>query len=287
MKKLPDNETDFNILMEDIDKLLRDKDIPIYARPLHAAREVAIKFKIDVPIVENVYAIKGNYSGFSLSAHIKRWFDKRYGDRLKIDMSLGSAIILIRNDPYRLVLHRIYGRVKLVCDKSLRKYKNIQVRKPGMERKPLYLNILNCVKDITPGLAESLNNSELREIMNFFKGEAKADLKTAVNHILSTHPHFGQSKWSSLQFIEKVMKGFLKLYQNNIPRTHSLKQISKELEKHNIPRIPISLLNNIQCSADVRYDEKLVSMDEAIKAHHSSLDILSILLNDSYNHIVE
>lgn len=294
MKNLPKNQEEFNSLMESIDEILKSRNIPMPARPLHGAREVAKQLKMNLILtVKESDAIPGNYSGRSLSGHVYKWFNERYGERLKIFFGPGSAVIIIRKDPYKMNFPRIYGSVKLICDRSLKQYENIKLINSEHKKEPLYLNVLACIEDLPHGLSKVLTNAELRDILNFFLSsinslhllyeikespfitEARGDLESAISSIFLSPPQYGLSKWSSLQFTEKLLKGLLILFTEEIPFTHDLIKLSKIANKYGLPDIPKDLLRRIQCSADIRYNSKKVSLSDAISAHHASLNICS------------
>lgn len=297
MNELPNNKKEFDLLMKKIDKNLKEQGIPIKARQLHAVKEISKSLEVKVPIVGEEHAVQGDYSGKSLGAHIKMWYEERYGDKLKVNFRVGDVVILIRKDPYRLRLPQIYGRATLINDVSLRNYPNHAIYVKELKKETLVINVLNCIDGMTTKLAKDLSDGELENIMDFFtkthklltmledkerfvyKAKAKSDLKAAVNNILSSNPQPGISKWASLQFVEKVMKGFLKNKLEDIPNTHKLSKLNIMLKNQNIAKIPAEILENIQCNPSVRYDDCSVTLLEAIEAHHASLEILSYLLN--------
>ncbi len=298
MKELPKNESEFNQMMESLDEQFKNMGIPIYARELRAGSEISRIFNIKIPIVGQEQAIPGDYIGASLSGHITKWYKERYGDKLIVSFSPGQIVVLIRKDPYRLTLPRIYGQVSLICDKTLKVYPETGVYNPILGKKIGVFNILNTIEGLTSTLANRLSENELKEIMDLFIKaldtfyklekkrdlkylmEAKADFETAVNNILSNKPQFGQSKWASLQFVEKIMKGFLLYHLDRIPFTHNLTELNNLLIENGIDVIPEELINKIQCSPGIRYDGSLVNQDNAIKAHHASIELISLLLTN-------
>ncbi len=103
MQNLPKTEDDFNKLMEEIDEYLKIKGIPIKSRELQTFREVAIRFKINVPLASSSEAKQEVFTGKSLFGHISKWFNERYGNKLKVDFSPGQTVILIKKDPYKII----------------------------------------------------------------------------------------------------------------------------------------------------------------------------------------
>ena len=100
-------ENDFDKIMEEIEKSLQSRQVPIHARPLIAIPEFTTRMKIISPIpITNQKPIPGFYEGANLAAHINKWYKERYGDRLKLSMGPGSAAILIKGEPWKVNYHR-------------------------------------------------------------------------------------------------------------------------------------------------------------------------------------
>lgn len=275
MEKLPEDAHEFNKVMEEIDEQLRKKGVTIPQRQLLGALEFSRRFKVEFSIAPPSF----------WGEKIKDWFDKKYGDRLKVKIQTGEVVVLIKEDPYRLRLPVIFGKTKLSCD-------------PRNYRDPTKKNrdVLNYIEELSPAIVEELSYQELKEIFDFFieayRGlknlksqkikhldEALGDLQNAVDNIMESKPRPGLSKWASLQFIEKVLKGVLKTKtkDENIPRTHNLKILNEQIGDLGGEKIPQDIIDKIQCSADVRYENELVSLDQAVEAHHASLEALKYL----------
>ena len=234
-------------------------------------------------------AIPGRYDRLTLAAHISSWYQIRYGDRLKVHFGPGSVALLIRGDPWKMVLPRIYGSVTCNCDPDLEKYRNAPRITTGPQR-PNY-NVLCCIEDFPAGLANALTENERREILRFFMNthevlqslenisdkpyvnEAIADLQSATAFILGRPPQYGLSKWSSLQFVEKLLKSFLELKKAPIPKHHDLQKIAQGAQTFGLVLPNAAQLASVQCTAGVRYGEVAVTLGEAISAHHVSLDL--------------
>jgi hypothetical protein len=281
------NELAFLAMMEQVDKKLQAEGVPIYARPLHAMSEVGRLTKMDFLICSpHAKAIKGRFDYLTLGAHINEWYETRYGDRLKLHLGPGSVALLIRGEPWRMFLPRIYGTVHFTCVSDLEKYRNV----PRVSRgKPIVANILNNIEKFSAGLAAMLSLTERKQILVFFLAsmethgrlekvldkpyvkEAKADLESSVSRIFSCPPQYGLSKWASLQFIEKLLKSFLELKNTPIPKHHDLTKIAQEAEKVGLRPVSRQLLASVQCSAGVRYGEVTVTLTEAMAAHHAAL----------------
>jgi hypothetical protein len=280
----------FNAIMEQIDAKLRLKGTPIHGRSIAAMCELSGQLKTTIPFIPREFgAIDGVYNELTFATHIEEWYNLRYGERQKVYLSPGSVAFLIRDDPWRMKLPRFYGIIKVTCDRDLEKYINapkVCINKDS----PIY-NILNCIEYLPQGLSNILTNDELKQILNLFLTgmdayhqleviqnrpyikEAKADIEASVSFIFATPPQYGLSKWSSLQFIEKLFKSFLSVKKAKVPRHHDLTKIAYEANNFGLNGVNHLLLATIQCDAGVRYGEPKVSLEEAIGAHHAALDL--------------
>lgn len=284
------NSPQFNQMMEQIDQELRGKDVPIWWRPIHAISEVSKRLNTDIIFTpESAPVTLGRYDNLTLAAHVNKWFQDRYGDRLKVHLGPGSVALLIRGDPWKMVLPQIYGSVSCNCGPDIEKARNAPRISTGSEL-PQY-NVLCCIEGFPARLANILSESERREILQFFMkahkalqmmknisekpyvNEAIGDLQLAVESIFSRSPQYGMSKWSSLQFIEKLLKSFLKLKNRPIPRHHDLQKIAQTAQSAGLKLPNAALLASVQCVPGVRYGEPVVTLEDAIAAHHASLDL--------------
>lgn len=291
-----EKKNEFNKMIEKIDNNLRSKNVPIHGRPLHAIREICVQRKISLNVIPKGTAIPGNYEGDSLVAHVHQWYENKYGDRLKMNLSPGSVAVMIKGDVWKIDYPLFFGKAKFVFDPNLDKYED----EPMIQKNVPYMifNPLKFIEGFTPDYAKTLTKTEMVELKdNLVLGlkalqllseiktkpyipEAKADLDSAVNNMFSLTPNYGQSKWASLQFTEKLFKCFLKLKNVSFPKDkkgHDLELLSNLASQNGLSAISVRFIQDIQCHAGVRYGEKSVTLKEAILAHHSSLKVCSVL----------
>ncbi len=250
LQEIINDKLQLDRLMEEIDNQLRKDGVAIEARSLMAglmiSRRFNCSFSIDSPI----------------GIPINIWFNERYGNRLKIDFKLGDTVVLIKGDPYKVrfpIATGINGKV----------------------------NVLEWIKDATPALLYSLDEKELDDLAEVIiepyemfnninslslPRELTVDLDTAVYYLISPIPECGLSKWSSLQAAEKTIKGFIRLKGETPPKTHILNTLLNQAERLGLPKLDSSLVNNVQCKPDVRYDEP-VELSDAVNAYQSSVKI--------------
>ena len=287
----PKNETEFLRFIEDIDRKLKGQGLLIPARPLGAVSEACKRLKTSVLFVPNCPPIPGDYTGDSLCAHIHAWYERTYGDKLGIDSSPGSVAVLIRDDVWRIKLPLFHGAYKLVFGPFPKDEKL-----PGPDAEAVYP--FRWIEGLTADFARSLTRKEVRHLAGLimfalrvtrqlfrvehqkYLPQARVDLANAVSSLFLSRPDYGQSKWASLQFAEKLFKSFLTLKEVTPPRGkkgHDLAELAKLSEDNGLRSIKPVLVNSIQCESGVRYGEIPIDAADAIRAHHASLIVCDIV----------
>lgn len=282
---LPKHKAEFESLMNSIDGDLSAQGLPIHARAFQAGfeaqRHCGVQHVTFGPRIHSV-SMRG-YTAENLVDHVQLWYQERYGDRIKVDPSPGTFVMQIRDDLWRVRLPLIYGRFQVLALRP----KDLH----SVPRDPVPVqNALDLIVDLTPTLRDSLTNTELTGLMvsmkrgwtaiNYlaaksseaFIQEARGDLRAAVEHMMSTPIHYGQSRWSSLQMTEKVLKSLLPK-QGPVPHTHDLDRLIALLGGDFQAKIDPADLATIQCSADVRYDTAGSDKIGAHRAHDAALEI--------------
>jgi len=290
----------FEAMMEDVDLALRDEGVPIHARPIRAISEVSKKLNISLlvaPLQSN--PIPNQYEGENLSAHILRWFDQRYGERLKIDFSIGYSVIMIRGDAWLLKCPMMYGRITVVCDRNLEKeYKDFVVNKAGTPKQKAMLNLLRLVEKLPQGLSNQLTNEELKDILKSYidahslfnaihslcRGEelvlgAVTDFESSARFAVGNPAGYGQSLWASLQAAEKMLKYYIKAKGEKFDNIHVLSKLAKQSYKQGLPVIHEDLLTAVQCKADVRYKQSNYKLERVVNAHKCAIEVALIVMN--------
>jgi len=285
-------EEQFRSLMEEVDRELRDQKVPITARDLRAIsiirRHLQIVGEINLTHLPD-QPKPGSYEGQDLIARALQWMRDRYGKRMNIPMP-GQTMVVIRGDTYKVRLPIAMGNFNLVCDpRSLGKLETMI----GVSAPPI-LNALNLIEGLTANLTQSLVQSELEDILSDIapalryvmilimmkngpmREQANNDLISSVDDVLRIPPDFGGSRWHSLQAAEKFLKSLLTLhgipYPTKGPKGHDPTHL--EGLGHSLVPIEPALLNNIKCSAAVRYNEEVPStLLDAHRAHRSAICI--------------
>ena len=278
--------------MEAIDAELQDSNIAIHARPTHALLKFTETFNIqeDVPITvdDNPPLL---FTPKYISAHINNWFAQRYGERLKIHPGPGIIAILIKGQPWKVQLPCIFGTVELICDRNLSTPQN-DISQPAPNTIPTY-NVLLAIENLQESLAKDLTDLELHNILVQFKTgldslnlladlnhesmikEAKIDLSNAVSNLVAPIPHYGMSKYASLQFTEKIIKSKFRQAGSRFPYVHDLTELANIAKEKGICDINAEKISKIQCTAGARYGDENVTLLEAMEAHTMSLLLIN------------
>jgi HEPN domain-containing protein len=275
--------------MEEIDAELSEQDCPYHQRPSHAFTKLANRVDEhgEFVMLTGEEVSENDFSNDALYEQVNRWYKNRYGERIKIHPGPGSCILIIKNEPWEVVLPLCYGLINFTVDTNLNNVKR-WCTVNGQEIPEV--NILCHVKDMTHEIASNLSDVERADLLkDFLFGlttvqslkdhanaayieQAKSDYDAAIYNIFSKNPDYNNSKWASLQFAEKTMKSKLEASGGSFNRTHNLYDLAERLENVGIG-IPRTLIDNIQCSAGVRYGEVSVSRMEAVTAVRNALVI--------------
>ena len=272
------SDEDFDRLMQEIDREMQNETIPLPARSI----EAYLRFSS----VYSLYLLNRD----PLCNKLNDWFARWYGDRAKIAMGVGTMGVILRGDVLRMEFPIGYGLNRIMCSRELTKDRQPVII--GTRENPPTLNPLDFVLDLTQEYANTLTDDELEALFNQFvfgrtafmrifevfeRGEltrqGRADLLTSSNHLFDSPPNYGLSKWASLQAAEKFIKGFIATKGGTAPRSHNLKQLATIAESHGLPKIPEYWLEDIECSAEVRYGGICVTSQEAIEAQYAALQV--------------
>jgi hypothetical protein len=80
--------------------------------------------------------------------------------------------------------------------------------------------------------------------------------------------------------VEKTLKSYLHEAGVRFPRDarrgHDIRHLAELLEKAGGPRLETHIVDEVQCSASVRYRSELVTGEEAARAHFAGLELAGI-----------
>ncbi|WP_272009776.1 hypothetical protein [Roseovarius sp. ZX-A-9] len=290
MSHIPD---DITPIVREIDHELKAEGISPVGRPMNAIIKFGQRFKMSILFVKPHSAIDDELmDSWKYAERIYEWYREVYGDQIKLDPSAdGKVAVLADGDLWELRLPIIYGPCAIVVD---RKLSEMDDKAHGSSR----LNACDALFGITQTRLEYFRDTDLDEVYGMFLigmdvrnafarfinssrffREAQSDWKTAVMHMTSQNPNYGQARWASLQFAEKFMKGLTEVIGvvSPIPQTHNLKKLHDALARSIVGLSLENLLVDIQCSAAVRYGEEPSTRDQSYSAHKSSLLLVRAL----------
>ena len=257
------NNEQFESLLEEIDITLRDRDIAIQQRPVEAAVEFSERTGIYQPLFSGTLDKQGKQT---YPDRIYEWYDRRYGDRLKVNMSPGSTVILIKEEPWKVVFPRIYGQVLFDLSKCIEGIPQQLLTSLSPDEKETLKSTAIERMDIAHGLdAHSINIPLLRKAMQ--------DLSEGVSHLCSAPRDLSQAKWCFSQAGEKAIKGFIESQGKKFAKTHNLKNLEARARWCGLEQIPTTTLEALICPGGARYLTFLCSQHEAIVAHDAAYEV--------------
>jgi len=288
IKKFPEDEKKFDQLMKEINLKLSQDECSIPWRPLMALQIISSKFETNLPISEPGIESHSLSQNWHITSRVIKWYEAKYGKRLKTDMSPGRMVILIEEDPWIIYFPKVYGSVTIMISNSK------ESKKFSGKGHTVY-NALDSIRDMPLESRKSLPEYELVHIYKKFvlglKGisilqgtrqhnlirSAIADISSSVDHIMDKSPEYGLSKWSSLQAAEKIFKAAIDLKGSKFRKTHDLNELSEQANEANIICDCENILAAIQCSTGIRYGEESCDLDSAITAQNAVFALAIIL----------
>lgn len=207
----------------------------------------------------------------NLSSHVIKWYDDRYGDALKMDMSVGRFPFLLKGVVYACKLPLIYGSVQVVAAKRVFSQSGVLNVFDLVQGLPSYArekitgsdeNKLMYEFQIAMGAINSLNQHKNNPIIE----SALSDALVSCDQLLQSSPNYALSAWHSLQFAEKVVKYFISKFEEP-KRTHEIKKLRNKAQK--LGYIDEGHVNwvHLDLKPDIRYEPNSVSVTQALDAN--------------------
>jgi hypothetical protein len=265
------SQVELSAALTEIDAKARSENVNIPARPLYALSELSTRFQMAVGVPSK------------LADSVFSWFDRLYGDRLQMGLTLGTTAVLLGGDIYKLRLPLMYGTSAYALDEGP------LTRQIVLGGRSISLsNIVQYVDQLTPARVGVMTMAERNNVVSRFAcamvagsdldsvkypdfvSEAKADLVTSVEHLLTRPAQYGLSRWSSLQSVEKLLKAFIQEGGGQPERIHVLTDLAQAAEKLGLSVVNRTALSLVQCSAGVRYGSDPSTLLQAIEAHHNA-----------------
>ena len=283
---------EFCTALEDIDKELQMEDVVPRMRSFLAFHKLEDRFP-EIKHAEIVFgrSVKTNYDGYTsynLIEKISEWFNSKYEKHMQIGDSAicGRLILLVENEPYEIDIPVVLGTVNIIWDidytQNLNNAINLpqKMNLPSLIAKRVSQDDVTQLRSIYKRTCEAFcqyDNSGMKYVQ-----EALEDERNAIDGIIKSEM-YGQSKWASLQFTEKLIKGiYCQKSGDEAPRTHKLLDLRKKISPYNL-LIDEDTLRKIDCTPGIRYgDDGAISRYEAIGAHIASMQVFRRLMSQLY-----
>jgi HEPN domain-containing protein len=296
-KLITDDE--FEHALRTINEELKADGIPPHGRSINALIKFGQRFGLSMPFTKPQPGMPPEVAAnWPYSERIFQWFEDVYAERNKLDPSAGRKVaVLADGDMWEIRLPMVWGMLIPVVEKKLTPVGSM------ISTVPRPHNISNSITGITDRRLQQFTQDDINEVYGHFVvgldvcevldrfrkhhqlfTEAQSDLATAVSMLTAQSPNYGQSRWASLQFAEKFMKGLIHVIGTGDPKQrHDVRKLHGELTKSIMGLHLENLIENIECNAAVRYCEVPSTRAQAYAAHKSSLLLIRALGSVKYS----
>ena len=237
-------EMDLNSKLIEVDRYLNDCGIPIPDRPWRAA-----------PLVHYLYG----ENWMNMRSQVEMWFEEKYGVHHQQEtIGYRRAVVLVAHTPHEVDFPLIYGTC---C-----------------------INPLKWIKGVTSGLFSHMTKEEVTQLaesilalhpcfdeIRDLPSKCTEDLSASVSNLMTYDPHL--SKWASQQMVEKTLKEYIRIKGGNPTKTHRLGILAEEAESLGLPECDRKLIQASCADAGIRYDKKLVLLNDAEQAQHAAIKL--------------
>lgn len=265
----------FLSLIKSVDDALEARHVPIDQRTVEALREVSKLLGVELPLIyEEPLWDAVPYNRGTLGWKIFRWYKDHCGEKSTYIMDLGKVGLWLRGDCW-------FIRVPILFD-----WENA--------------DLIGYVESLTSALRSTLSGNETNEIKRVFRlgteaftymlmkrsykyvAECSSDHRSAIDFLKPPIPHPAQSKWASLQATEKIIKAYTSSRGHTPKHNHKLIQVAQEAEVLGLNQVDRGLLDHIQCTPNTRYGEEATTLQDAIIAHQSALQVSILVAHSVY-----
>ena len=282
------NRNELLVLLRQINAEMIEEKIVITARSIMAGLKITERFDIVLPFIGFPFEAmeepsSQQFGPREVALEITRYFEALYGEKLKVNTTIGRVAFPLRGDFYALRCPTTFGTVQFFCEPRLF----------GQDRSatPSKCNVVDLVEHMTPSLAHSLTPTEVLHMgavlvsaLGVFNAirvlkekplimDALGDYDAATLHLVANRKHPGLSQWASSQAVEKMLKAFLQACEVDYGRTHNLSDLFSLAQQEGLPAPPEPYIKDVSCSAGVRYGTVPVSTEQALRAHLVSMEL--------------
>jgi len=298
----PATVEEFDQMMASLDKHLTSLGAGPAQRPMNAALLVSSKLGLSgTPLFVGSEERGEPFSPVDLLARVGDWYDENYGDKVKIDFSPGSIVVLLQGNLWELKMPKVWGRFQPFFNRDLTQ------NGPNLARTnspPVRHNILCSVVGMTQPFANRLTQDDMLHLAGRFVNgyeamvclddlnghdlfdEARSDYRHSVDALLTTR-EISKARWDTAQCAEKVMKGLLGRDGHAYPtgaKGHDIEHLGGLVKEKLGIDLAAADLALIFCSPQVRYAEQVNTIEEAIAAHDALVRTLQLLAKAEVHH---
>lgn len=195
---------------------------------------------------------------------LNEWFNRRFADKMKMDVSGGTTVVLIEGAPWRVRFPLAFGFGRIDPFRFIEDFTVLVWGGLGEAGRA-------ALADQIIGLFVDFNH------LGSLPSTVIADLRTAEADITSRPVDYGKSRWHSLQAVEKALKSYLTARGGKKGWGHGLKELADQAEALGLPILPRDLLAVASCTARQRYNEEPSTLTEAVAAHHASVHLCRLI----------
>ena len=289
-RALPTNESEFEAYMLAMDAEFVIRGMALPARTVAAMFEVFRDQGQDSGVVNLSHPATpefGDYSENALISRIESWYVSRYGDRVRVDLSVGSTVVDLRGDVWEYRFPAASGPALYYARDALNG-PSMYLERTGPQWLPVghpfrdnppwpRRDVLAGVRGLQSELVPHLTEAELKSVLELqfldwqwlhwltkarhheLIGSAGDDARAAVRQLVARPTEVGQARWSTQQMTEKTLKSYLKYSTASYPRSgreaHNLVALSRRLPASASLRFPEEIWTEIDCPPGIRYGE--------------------------------
>jgi hypothetical protein len=219
-----------------------------------------VLFNIVDIIKEDGYDIELGSVRDDAAINVEKWVNEFYAERGHISFCFPG------------VAHKVNGAVYLL-------------RMPVNRVSEIMLT--QAVMDLTQLAADMISPKQLERLesdyndfyncyydMSKFHPTVVTHLESSAQKIYSGSAHFALSRWESLHFVEKAMKEVLSPLGVKFTGSngHDIRgALYDEWLGAGLSPLPVQLLEDVMCSAKIRYEKTLQPFDSTLRAYHSAI----------------
>lgn len=268
------SQEEFEKEITEIDSVLAGRNMQIPGRPIQAIISLFQKFKVSGPIA-HPFKVDMSFpvGAESLSNHVNSWYEKHYGNKIKVDPSPGRFPLVIEGATYECRIPLVLGTALVLASKErFTDKRTLNVIDhitdlPRIVRARLRGDMENYIQAIFLTCIEV--SKELASRKTALCESAQTDSRIATDLLCGFNVNSSMSSWHSLQLAEKALKQYISAYEKP-PFTHEIHKLVGVAERHGYKKDPRIRLDFFGFGASTRYEPHQISIDQAVLINHEA-----------------